>query len=163
MTPGAETQPSLDLYVNSITCPHLYEGEERWVFNAPSQTLPNTTPAHLLSGYVIQPDSTGDPNLVTLTNGYFFIPKDGVYEFNMVASWDFTTVSAGYIQGWLSVNGDYRIADTKINTPITGKGCISACIKARLVEGDEVWPEFGNTTTTDETISNNMIITFLRD
>ena len=159
---------SNDIVCKSIACPILYAGEIRWVYHAPPQTIPaNTGNGFAFTGYVEQPDSTGDPSQFNVTNGEWTCQRAGTYELDYSQYWNIGVSSGGYNRSFMIVSGGSggaRILCDVFESPVVGglAGSAGSC-RYRFEVGEKVAVKMANATPDPETMSCNVEIMFLRD
>lgn len=154
---------SNQLTIDSINCQNLYQGEERWVFDAPLQTVAaNTSNGVVLTNWVVQPDSTGNPSFFNTTNGRFTVPKNGVFEINCYSNWNIGVSVGGYLR-YAIESSTGLIADYQYNPMIGGEAAASFCFKKRFTIGQTFNVLVCNGSTAAELIPSNLTITFIRD
>lgn len=160
--------PGSDVKCKSIACENLYEGEIRWVFHAPQQNIPaGTSNGFDFSGYVEQPDSTGDSSQFNTSNGEWTCQKAGVYEIDYNQYWNIGASSGGYNRSFVLVSGGpsgFRILCDVFENPVVGglAGSAGSC-RYRFAVGEKVKVSVANATPDPENMGCDVEIMFLRD
>jgi hypothetical protein len=151
-----------------LTCPNLYNGEIRWVFHAPKQLIPaSTTNGFAFSGFVEQPDSTGDASQFNTSNGEWTCQKAGVYEIDFSQYWNIGVSSGGYNRSFVLVSGGSggsRILCDVFENPIVGglAGSGGSC-RYRFELNEKVAVKIANGSPDPEFMGCDVEIIFLRD
>jgi hypothetical protein len=160
--------PNSNIKCKSVSCENLYDGEIRWVFYAPRQTIPaNTVNGFVFSNYVEQPDSTGDPSQFNTTNGDWTCQKAGVYEIDYSQYWNIGVSSGGYNRSFVIVSGGSggsRILCDVFENPVVGglAGSAGSC-RYRFEVGEKVAVKIANATPDPENMGCDVEIMFLRN
>ena len=159
---------SNDIECKSINCPNLFGGEIRWVFHAPPQTIASgTTNGVFFTGYVEQPDSTGDATQFNITNGEWTCVEAGVYEIDFSQYWNIGVSSGGYNRSYVLISGGTggaRILCDVFENPVVGglAGSAGSC-RYRFEVGEKVAAKIANATPDDENMGCDIEVLFLRD
>jgi len=159
---------SNEISCKSISCPDLYQGEIRWVYKAPPQTIAaGTGNGVFFTNYVEQPDSTGDSSQFNKINGEWSCQKPGVYEIDYSQYWNIGASSGGYNRSFVIVSGGSggsRILCDVFENPVVGglAGSAGSC-RYRFELNEIMAVKIANATPDPENMGCDVEIFFIRD